>query len=79
MPLIFRYKDNAFFFVMFDLSEPIHVHVRQGRKPAKYWVQPLSLSWNHGYRQHELHEIEQVIEANQEFMISTWLKEFHKK
>lgn len=31
MPLIFRCKGYAFFFVMFDLNEPIHIHVRHGR------------------------------------------------
>lgn len=79
MPLIFRCKGYAFFFVMFDLNEPIHVHVRHGRKEAKYWVQPLSLSWNHGYRDHELREIERLIEGNREMIISTWLKESNKR
>lgn len=32
MPLIFREKGYEFSFVMFDLGEPMHVHVRQGRK-----------------------------------------------
>jgi len=61
VPIIFRHKGYAFFFVMFDLSEPVHVHVRHGRKEAKYWVKSLSLAWNRGYRPHELNEIERLI------------------
>lgn len=48
-------------------------------KEAKYWVQPLSLSWNHGYRDHGLREIERLIEGNREMIISTWLKESNKR
>ena len=45
MPLIFREKGYEFSFVMFDLGEPMHVHVRQGRKQAKYWIEPIALAW----------------------------------
>lgn len=79
MPVIFRYKGFAFFFVMFDLNEPIHVHVRQGRKEAKYWVQPLQLAWNRGYRTHELTEIEHLIQDNRILIQAAWQEELNKR
>jgi hypothetical protein len=79
VPLIFRRKGFAFFFVMFDLSEPIHVHVRAGRKEAKYWMEPLALAWNRGYRAHELNEIERILEANYPLILTTWHKESSKQ
>lgn len=79
MPVIFRYKGFAFFFVMFDLNEPIHVHVRQGTKEAKFWVHPLRLAWNRGYRPHELHEIERLIEDNRVLIETTWQEELNKR
>lgn len=78
MPVILRRKAYAFFFVMFDLNEPVHVHVRNGRKEAKYWMQPLALAWNHGYRAHELNEIERIIEANYTLILTIWREELSK-
>lgn len=79
MPVIFRQKGFAFFFFMFDLSEPVHVHVRKGRNEAKYWVQPLALAWNRGYRSHELTEIEHLIEANRALILQVWQEELNKR
>lgn len=79
MPVIFRHKGFAFFFVMFDLNEPVHVHVRHGRQEAKYWVQPLALAWNRGYRAHELNEIERIIEDNRVLILRYWQEELHKR
>ena len=79
MPVIFRQKGYAFFFVMFVLSEPIHVHVRKGHKEAKYWMQPLALAWSQGYRQHELNEIERLIEANGSLILAAWQEELSKR
>lgn len=79
MPVILREKGFAFYFVMFDLDEPVHVHVRKGRNEAKYWVSPLSLAWNRGYRPHELNEVERLIEANQSLILSFWEQESKKR
>lgn len=79
MPVIFRHKGFAFFFVMFDLNEPVHVHVRHGRKEAKYWLQPLELAWNRGYRSHELNDIERIIEANRALILRYWEEELNKR
>lgn len=79
MPVIFRQKGFAFFFFMFDLREPVHVHVRKGRNEAKYWVQPLALAWNRGYRSHELTEIEHLIEANRDLILQIWQEELNKR
>lgn len=79
MPVLFRHKGFAFFFVMFDLNEPVHVHVRHGRKEAKYWLQPLALAWNRGYRSHELNDIERIIEANRALILRYWEEELNKR
>ncbi|MCL4835459.1 MAG: DUF4160 domain-containing protein [Caldilineaceae bacterium] len=79
MPVILRKKGFAFFFVMFDLSEPVHVHVRNGRNEAKFWVEPLRLAWNRGYRAHELNEIERLITENRELILTAWQEEAKKQ
>ena len=40
MPTIIKVKGYRLFFVSFDGSEPIHVHVRRGDFSAKVWWTP---------------------------------------
>jgi len=41
MPIIARYKGYRFFFFSNEGNplEPVHVHVRNGARVAKYWVE----------------------------------------
>ena len=75
MPVVLRDRGYAVFFYMYDLSEPIHVHVRNGRKEAKYWLNPLALVWNKGFREHELNRIEQIVHGNHGRIVSFWNNE----
>ena len=79
MPVVLRDRGYAVFFYMNDLNEPIHVHVRSGRKEAKYWLHPLALAWNKGFREHELNQVEQVIHRNRERIVSFWNREQDKR
>lgn len=79
MPVIFREKGYEFSFVMFDLNEPMHVHVRSGHKQAKFWVEPLSIAWKRGYRPQELNEIERLILDNENLIREVWQRESAKK
>ncbi|MBI4670824.1 MAG: DUF4160 domain-containing protein [Chloroflexi bacterium] len=79
MPVILREKGYEFFFVMFDLDEPIHVHVRHERKQAKYWIDPISLAWTRGFRPHELNEIERIIGDNHAYIRRVWQRERAKR
>jgi hypothetical protein len=79
MPVIFREKGYEFSFYMFDLTEPIHVHVRSGRKLAKFWIEPISIAWTRGYRPHELNEIERIVRDNEQFIREIWRREDAKR
>ena len=79
MPVILRHKGYALYFVMFDLAEPAHVHVRNGNREAKFWLQPVAMSWNRGYRSHELTEIERIVHDNLEFILQVWDEEAQKR
>jgi hypothetical protein len=79
MPVILREKGYEFSFFMFDLSEPIHVHVRSGRKQAKFWIDPLLIAWKRGYRPHELNEIERIIRDNEILIRDIWQRESLKR
>ena len=64
---------------MFDLNEPIYVHVCNGRNEAKFWIEPLALAWNQGYRKHELNEVERLVEEKRSLIVATWQKELNKR
>lgn len=61
MPTVFREKGYRFFFVMADLSEPLHIHVMKEKAIAKFWFDPVRLASNKGFRDHELREIAGLI------------------
>ena len=49
-----RYK---FRFYSSDVGEPPHVHVIDGDRVAKIWLQPVSTEYNHGYNGAQLNYI----------------------
>lgn len=75
MPTALREKGYRFYFVMYDLNEPVHVHVDKQRNTAKFWLSPLRLARNHGYREHQLNEIESIIKDRLEQLIDRWNEE----
>ncbi|MEZ4730081.1 MAG: DUF4160 domain-containing protein [Caldilineaceae bacterium] len=75
MPVAHREKGYRFYFIMFDLNEPMHIHVDKGGKTAKFWLSPIKLARNQGYRQHELSEIESMIDDNIQKLITVWMTE----
>jgi len=75
MPVAHREKGYRFYFVMFDLNEPAHIHVDKQGKTAKFWLSPLKIAKNHGYRTHELNEIESIIHSNIQKLLSIWIVE----
>ena len=79
MPVVLRERGYAVFFYMYDLEEQIHVHVRSSRKEAKYWLNPLALAWNKGFREHELNQIEQILHRNHDRIVTFWNREQDKR
>lgn len=61
-----------FFFYSFDCEEPRHVHVRRDRMVCKFWLEPISLSRNHGFAAHELTMILSYIEGHLPRILEAW-------
>lgn len=77
MPTIFTLFGLRFMFYSDD-HEPIHVHVTNGGREAKYNVQPVEMVYNHGFKKHELSLIESLVEENVDVITDRW-HEFFKK
>jgi hypothetical protein len=61
-----------FFFYSFDCNEPKHIHVQREKSICKFWLEPISLSRNHGFSPKELNSIRQIIEFNRSKFVEAW-------
>ena len=75
MPTIVWVRGYRLFFVSFDGSEPMHVHVRKDSRSAKVWVSPLAISWS-GFRAHEDREILKIVKENSGLIRERWHDHF---
>ena len=57
MPTVLQVGPYSFIFFSSDRGEPPHIHVKRDRQLAKYWLDPITLEKNRGYKDHELNEI----------------------
>jgi len=61
-----------FFFTSFDCDEPPHVHVEREIKTCKFWLEPLGLSRNHGFRAQELSVIRRITHIQRRAILEAW-------
>ena len=61
-----------FFFYSFDCNEPRHVHIKREKMICKFWLDPISLSQNHGYSPRELNRIRRLIETHYNKIDEAW-------
>jgi hypothetical protein len=73
VPEIFRYHGLRFFFFSDEVQEPVHVHVENAEKYAKFWLEPiLSLDESYGFRSKELKEIRELIQEKETEIRRIW-------
>ena len=61
-----------FFFYSFDCDEPRHVHVRRERMTCKFWLEPVTLAKNDGFKANELNRIRKLIVENLDRIREAW-------
>ena len=61
MPTVLRIGRYRFHFYSNEGQEPPHIHVKAGSDQAKFWLEPVALAANYGFRGHELNEIEDLV------------------
>ena len=72
MPTVAGIGPYRFFFFAGDRAEPRHVHVERDEKNAKFWLDPVNLASNRGFRSHELTVIRRLVEENRDFFTERW-------
>ena len=79
MPALLRVRAYRFFFFSLEGREPPHIHVAHAGRYAKFWLEPVELANNRGFRGHELTEIGKIVIENREFFLEKWHEYFSGK
>jgi uncharacterized protein DUF4160 len=72
MPTVLRSGPYRFYFWSHELHEPPHIHIDRERKSAKFWLQPVALARNLGFKAHELRKIQAIIVVHQAEFLEAW-------
>jgi hypothetical protein len=72
MPTVLRVGRYRFYFFSNERQEPPHIHVKAGSDQAKFWLFPIGLASNYGFRAHELSEIRGIIEQYGTELMEAW-------
>jgi hypothetical protein len=76
LPTVLRDGPYRVYFYSHETREPPHVHVDRDEATAKFWIQPVTLAYNLGFRAHELRKIEQLVSANAHDFLEAWREYF---
>ena len=72
MPTVLRVKGYRIGFYSSEPDEPAHVHVLKAGHEAKFWLGPVQLSWNKGFREAELRGIARILATHEAKLIEAW-------
>ncbi|NDG24087.1 MAG: DUF4160 domain-containing protein [Synechococcaceae bacterium WBB_10_009] len=76
MPTVLRSGPYRLYFYSHEPNEPPHIHVDRGEASCKFWLTPIALASNLGFRPKELRTIETIVIANLSSLTKAW-REFH--
>jgi hypothetical protein len=72
MPTVLRSGRYRFVIFSNEGREPPHIHIKADRNQAKFWLNPVTLASNYGFKAYELNEIERITQENQSKFLEAW-------
>jgi hypothetical protein len=72
MPTVLRTGPYRFYHWSHELREPPHIHVDRDGFSAKFWLQPVSLARNIGFRAHGLRRIQSLVLEHLAEFLEAW-------
>ena len=73
MPTVLRSGPYRIYFYSHDLlNEPPHVHIDRDDLTAKFWLDPVSLARNLGFKPKELRAISRLLVENEAGIMAAW-------
>jgi hypothetical protein len=76
MPTVLRVGRYRFVFFSNERNEPPHIHAKSSGHEAKFWLGPVSLATNHGFKPHELNQIERIVLDYESDLLEAWHEYF---
>ncbi len=71
-PTVLREGPYRLFFYSSDRAEPPHVHVERDDRRAKFWLGPVRVQKNSGFRSAELRRIQRLVSENESRILRAW-------
>jgi hypothetical protein len=71
MPIVLRIGGVKFLFYSNEGNprEPAHIHVRQGRDEAKFWLRPtVAMAYNDGLTARDLNRVQRLVEEHRDYL-----------
>jgi len=75
MPTVFKIGSIIFFFTSYDCSEPLHIHIVDGRKECKFWLREnntVVLADNNGFSRNELFKMKRIVSEKFQLIKESW-------
>jgi hypothetical protein len=72
MPTVLQVGPYSFIFFSSDRGEPAHIHVKRDRQLAKFWLNPVALEKNRGFKDQELNDISRLVEEHAQTLLEAW-------
>lgn len=72
MPTVLQVGPYSLIFFSSDRGEPAHIHVKRDRQLVKFWLSPVSLAKNRGFKDHELNDIARLVEEHEQTLLEVW-------
>jgi hypothetical protein len=76
LPTVLRVGRFRFFFFSNEGEEPPHVHVKAAEHEAKFWLLPVELAANYGFKGPDLREIRELVEEHADEFMEAWNEHF---
>lgn len=76
MPRVLQVGPYNFIFFSSDRDEPAHIHVKRDRQVAKFWLNPVTLAKNRGFKDYEVNEISRLVEEHKLTLLAAWYDYF---
>ena len=72
MPTIAKLGPYRVYFYSHDMQEPPHVHVDRDDETAKFWLTPVALAYNIGFRARELRDVQRIVSERSAEFLEAW-------
>jgi hypothetical protein len=72
VPTVLQVGPYSFIFFSSNRGEPAHIHVKRDLQIAKFWLRPVRLDKNRGFKDHEINKIGLIIEDHEDTLLEAW-------